>query len=193
MSPSAVPSGALDLPREEEEGKDLRRPGLFHRPWKLAWLLPPAPPPPPDPPSDLPLDLRLDPAACDEEEEKEEVRPGWHLPPAPPARPPDPPDRPGRSWPQPWKRADGSVEPPRRQRGGAVPGPIVSRGLRVSHVPPHIRGADAQAAFRELMAAAPRVIIDYGKPYDDDFEFRPNELTPRHFKCVGEEDCDGSY
>ena len=43
------------------------------------------------------------------------------------------------------------------------------------------------------MAAAPRVIIDYGKPYDDDFEFRPNELTPRHFKCVGEEDCDGSY
>ena len=67
MSPSAVPSGALDLPREEEEGKDLRRPGLFHRPWKLAWLLPPAPPPPPDPPSDLPLDLRLDPAACVEE------------------------------------------------------------------------------------------------------------------------------
>ena len=87
---------------------------------------------------------------------------------------------------QPWKRADGSVEPPRRQRGGAVPGPIVSRGLRVSHVPPHIRGAGAQAAFRELMAAAPRVIIDYGKPYEDDFEFRPNELTPRHFKCVGE-------
>ena len=121
------------------------------------------------------------------------MRPGWHLPPAPPAPPPDPPDRPGRSWPQPWKRVDGSVEPPRRQRGGAVPGPIVSRGLRVSHVPPHIRGAGAQAAFRELMAAAPRVIIDYGKPYEDDFEFRPNELTPRHFKCVGEEDCDGSY
>ena len=87
MSPSAVPSGALDLPREGEEGEDLRRPGLFHRPWKLAWLLPPAPPPPPDPPSDLPLDLRLDPAACDEEE-KEEMRPGWHLPPAPPAPPP---------------------------------------------------------------------------------------------------------
>ena len=87
----------------------------------------------------------------------------------------------------------GSVEPPRRQRGGAVPGPIVSRGLRVSHVPPHIRGAGAQAAFRELMAAAPRVIIDYGKPYEDDFEFRPNELTPRHFKCVGEEDRDGPY
>ena len=52
---------------------------------------------------------------------------------------------------------------------------------------------NAQAAFRELMAAAPRATIDYGKPYDDDFEFRPNELTPRHFKCVGEEDCDGSY
>ena len=63
----------------------------------------------------------------------------------------------------------------------------------MSHVPFHIRGADAQDAFHELMAAAPRVIIDYGKPYDDDFEFRPNELTPRHFKCVGEEDCDGSY
>ena len=39
----------------------------------------------------------------------------------------------------------------------------------------------------------PRVIIDCGKPYDDDFEFRPNPLTPKHFKCVGEEDCDGSY
>ena len=63
----------------------------------------------------------------------------------------------------------------------------------MSHAPFHIRGADAQAAFHELMAAAPRVIIDYGKPYDDDFEFRPNELTPRHFKCVGEEDCDGPY
>ena len=189
MSPSAVPSGALDLPREEGEGKDLRRPGLFHRPWKLAWLLPPAPPPPPDPPSDLPLDLRLDPAACDgEEEEKEEVRLGW-----PPPSPPPPRQPWGWHWPQPGKSAYGSVEPPRRQRGGAVPGPVVSRGLRVSHVPLHIRGADAQAAFRERMAAAPRVIIDYGKPYDDDFEFLPNELTPRHFTCVGEEDCDGSY
>ena len=63
----------------------------------------------------------------------------------------------------------------------------------MSHVPFHIRGADAQAAFRELMAAPPRVIIDCGKPYEDDFELRPNELTPRHFKCVGEEDCDGPY
>ena len=63
----------------------------------------------------------------------------------------------------------------------------------MSHVPLHIRGADAQAAYRRLIAAAPRVIIDYGKPYDDDFEFRPNPLTPKHFKCVGEEDCDGPY
>ena len=77
------------------------------------------------------------------------------------------------------------MEPPRRQRGRAVPGPVVvSRCLRVSHGPLHIRGGDAQAALRELMAAAPRVIIDYGKPYDGDFEFRPNELTPRHFKCA---------
>ena len=45
------------------------------------------------------------------------------------------------------------------------------------------------------MAAAPKVIIDYGKPYDGDFEFRPNPLTPKHFKCVGEEEdcCDGPY
>ena len=85
------------------------------------------------------------------------------------------------------------MEPPRRQRGGAVPGPAVSRGLRVSHIPFHIRGADAQAEFLELMAAATSVVIDYGKPYDDDFEFRPNELTPRHLQWVGEEDCDGSY
>ena len=112
------------------------------------------------------------------------MRPGWHLPPAPPAPPPDPPDRPGRSWPQPWKRADGSVEPPRRQRGGAVPGPVVSRGLRVSHASPHIR---------ELMAAATSVIIDYGKPYEDDFEFRPNPLTPKHFKCIGDEGFYDSY
>ena len=59
-----------------------------------------------------------------------------------------------------------------------------SRGLRVSHVPLHIRGADAQAAYRRLFAAAPRVIIDYGKPYDDDSEFRPNPLTPKHFTAV---------
>ena len=42
------------------------------------------------------------------------------------------------------------------------------------------------------MAAVPRVIIDYGKPYDGDFEFRPDPLTPKHFTCVGGEDCDGS-
>ena len=76
-----------------------------------------------------------------------------------------------------------------RTRGNEAP----AWGLRVSHVPFHIRGADAQAAFRELMAAAPRVIIDYGKLYDDDFGFRPNELTPRHSKCAREEDCDGPY
>ena len=46
----------------------------------------------------------------------------------------------------------------------------------MSHVLFHIRGGDAQAAFREMMAAAPRVIIDYGKPYVDDFDFRPNPL-----------------
>ena len=63
----------------------------------------------------------------------------------------------------------------------------------VSHVHFHIGGDSAQAAFRRLMAAAPKVIIDYGKPYDGDFEFRPNPFTPKRFKCVGEEDCDGSY
>jgi len=63
----------------------------------------------------------------------------------------------------------------------------------VSHVPFHIRGGDAQAAFRRLMAAARKVTIDCGKPHDGDFEFRPNPLTPKHPKCVGEEDCDGSY
>ena len=70
-----------------------------------------------------------------------------------------------------------------------------TRGRRLWGGTSHTSGGrDAQAAFRELMAAAPRVIIDYGKPYDGDFEFRPNELTPRHFKCVGEEeDCNGPY
>ena len=44
------------------------------------------------------------------------------------------------------------------------------------------------------MAAAPKAIVDYSMPPDGDFEFRPNPLTPRHFKCVGEEeDCAGPY
>ena len=81
-----------------------------------------------------------------------------------------------------------------------LPPPGDPQSLRPSAPPlhpycprPSRRPLSSEARTSAVTKSAQWTAIDYGKPYDDDFEFRPNELTPRHFKCVGEEDCDGSY